>query len=63
MNGIHQLLIYTDYVDCVGKHINARKEITEAPLDASKEDGLEVNAETEHSGFILVTRDQDKIRI
>jgi hypothetical protein len=45
LNGTHQLLIYTDYVSLLGDNIDTIKKNTEILIDASKEVGLEVNAE------------------
>jgi hypothetical protein len=44
-NRIHQLLVYADNVNLLGKHINIVEENTEALLVGSKATGLEVNAE------------------
>jgi hypothetical protein len=40
LNGTHQLLIYADDVNLLGKHINIIKRNTEALLYGSKEIGL-----------------------
>jgi hypothetical protein len=45
LSGTHQLLVYADEVNLFGDNINAIKESTEALVHASKEGGLEVNAE------------------
>jgi hypothetical protein len=44
-NGIHQLLVYADYVNLLGGNINSIKKGTEAPIDVSKEVALEVNTD------------------
>jgi hypothetical protein len=43
--GTHQLLVYSDDVNLLGDNINTLKKNTETLIDASKEVGLEVNAE------------------
>jgi len=43
LNVTHQLLFYTDDINIFGKNINTIK--TEAPLQTSREYGLEVNTE------------------
>jgi hypothetical protein len=45
LNGTHQLLVYVDDVNSLGKNINIIKKNAEALVDASKEIGLEVNSE------------------
>jgi hypothetical protein len=45
LTGTHQLLVYADDVNLLGKNINIIKKNVEAPLDASKEIGLEVSSE------------------
>jgi hypothetical protein len=44
LNGTHQLLVYA-YVNLLGNNMHATEKITEALIGASKEVGLEVNAE------------------
>jgi hypothetical protein len=45
LNGTHELLLYADDVNLLGDKIDIIKEYTETLINASKEVGLEVNAE------------------
>jgi hypothetical protein len=45
LDGTHQLLVYADDVNILGGSIHAIKKNTKALVVASKETGLEVNAE------------------
>jgi hypothetical protein len=45
LNAKHQLLLYADGVNLLGDNMNSVKKTTETLTDASKEVGLEVNAE------------------
>jgi hypothetical protein len=44
-NGTHQLLVYADDVSLLGDSVNTMKENSETLLEASKDIGLEINAE------------------
>jgi hypothetical protein len=45
LNGTHQLLVNIDDVNLLGDNIYVIKKNNQTLIDASKEDGLEVNAE------------------
>jgi hypothetical protein len=45
LNGTHQLLVYADNVNLLGDNVNTIKENIETLLEASRDIGLEINAE------------------
>jgi hypothetical protein len=57
LNETHQLLAYADDVNLLGDNIDTINKNTQTLIDASKEVGLEVNAEK--TKYRLVFRDQN----
>jgi hypothetical protein len=48
LNGTHQLLFYADDVNLLGDSVNTIEENTETLLEAGRDIGLEINAETKY---------------
>jgi len=61
LNATHQLLAYANDVNILGGSIHTLKENTEALVSASREIGLEVNADK--TKYIVMSRDQNAGRI
>jgi hypothetical protein len=57
LNGTHQLLVYADVINILGGSVYAINKNTETLLVASKEIGLEVNAEK--TKYMIMSRDQN----
>jgi uncharacterized protein (DUF1778 family) len=57
LNRTHQLLLCSDDVHLLDEYINAVKKIIEAVLQASREVGLEVNAE--NTKYMVIYRHQN----
>jgi retron-type reverse transcriptase len=63
LNGTHQLLVYADDVNILGGSVHSIKKNAEYLIIASKEIGLEVNAEKTKYMSCLEIRMQDTITI
>ena len=57
LNGTHQLLAYSDDVNILGESVHTVKENAEALIVATKETGLEVNADK--TKYMIMSRDQN----
>jgi len=57
LNGTHQLLVYADDVNILGGSVHTVKENTEGYIVASKEIGLEVNADK--TKYMVMSQDQN----
>ena len=57
LNGSHQLLVYADDINILGGIVHTITENAEALIVASKETGLEVNADK--TKYMVVSRDQN----
>jgi hypothetical protein len=61
LNGTHQLLVYADDVNLLGDNRHSKEKHRNFLIDASKEAGLEVNAEKLSICCYLATRMQGRI--
>jgi hypothetical protein len=57
LNGTHQLLAYADYVNILGGSIHTVQENAEALVVATKETGLEVNADK--TKYVVMSRERN----
>jgi hypothetical protein len=57
LNGTHQLLVYSDYVNILEESVQCVKENVEALVVANKEIGSEVNADK--TKYMVMSRDQN----
>jgi hypothetical protein len=64
LNETHQLFVYADDVILLGDSVNTIKQNSETLLEASRDIGLEINAEkTKYMIICLITGIQDRTRI
>jgi hypothetical protein len=61
LNGTHQLLAYADDVNLLGNNLDTKKKNTQTLSDASKEVGLEINAEK--TKYMLLPRQTLDLKI
>jgi len=61
LNGTHQLVVYVDDVNILGGSVHTVKENAEALVVASKEIGLEVNADK--TKYIVVLRSECRTKL
>jgi hypothetical protein len=60
LNGAHQVLVYADDVNILGRSIHSINKNTEALVVTSKKTGLEVNAEK--SKYTVISREQNAVQ-
>jgi len=58
--GTHQLLVYADDVNILGRSLHAVKKNAKALVVASEENGLEVNAD--NTKYMVISLDQNEGR-
>jgi len=63
LNGTHQLLVYTDDVNILGRSVHTIKKNTKSLLVSSKEIGLEVNTDQLSTWSRLEIRMKDEVTI
>jgi len=63
LNGTHQLLVYANEVNILGRNVQTAKENAEALTVASKEVGIEVNADKISTWPCIEIRMQDKVTV
>jgi hypothetical protein len=56
LNGTHQLLVYADNINLLAHSINTIREDSETLLEASRDIGLEINAEK--TKYMIISRHQ-----
>jgi len=56
LNSTHQILVYVDDVNILGGSVHTIEENADALVDASKESGLEVNADK--TKYMVMSRDR-----
>ena len=57
LNGTHQLLVYADDVNMLGESVHSIRDNAESLVVASKEIGLEVNAD--RTKYMVMSQDQN----
>ena len=63
LNGTHRFLVYADDINILGRSVHTIKKNAEALAVASKESGIEVNADETKYMVMLEIRIQDKVTV